>query len=78
MPSLLPGILRGIHIYINAIHFVVTSIREYKGIRQRSLDGKVDEMVYENMDEAYMLEEELQWYSSGLYSGTVWSERGSA
>ena len=24
-------------------------------------------MVYENMDEAYMLEEELQWYSSGLY-----------
>lgn len=36
-------------------------------IRKRSLDGKVDEMVYENMDEAYMLEEELQWYSSGLY-----------
>ena len=36
-------------------------------IRKRSLDGKVDEMVYENMDEAYMLEEKLQWYSSRLY-----------
>lgn len=51
------------------VYIICTYLEEGQStfIRKRSLDGKTDEMVYENTADAYMMEEELQWYSSKLY-----------